>query len=139
MSRTLKEDLIRDEGIQLKPYRDSVGKLTIGVGRNLDDVGITYPEAMMMLDRDVAVAECDLIRACPSLMHSDALSHERKDVLINMAFNMGVPRLLLFHNMWDALEAHDYEKAAAEMLDSTWATQVGPRAVRLAKVMKDGR
>ena len=134
----LKEDIIRDEGCQLKPYKDSVGKLTIGVGRNLDDVGITFNEAMMMLDRDMAVAEMELRRAKPALMTNDSLSSERKDVLIQMAFNMGISKLLLFHKMWEALEVHNYDHAADEMLDSKWAKQVGPRAVRLAKVMKEG-
>ena len=136
---TLKEDLIRDEGIRLKPYRDEVGRLTIGVGRNLDDMGITYNEAMMMLDHDLAVAEVELIHAKPELMHNESLSHERKDVLINMAFNMGVPKLLKFHKMWEALDKHDYAKASDEMLDSVWSGQVGPRAVRLAKIMKGGQ
>ena len=136
---SLKEDLIRDEDIKLKPYRDEVGRLTIGVGRNLDDVGITYNEAMMMLDHDMAVAEVGLRKAKPELMCSDVLSHERKDALINMAFNLGVPKLLLFHKMWEALDKYDYTKASEEMLDSVWAGQVGPRAVRLAKVMKEGR
>ena len=136
---TLKEDLIRDEGIRLKPYRDEVGRLTIGVGRNLDDVGITYNEAMMMLDHDMAVAEVELRKAKPELMCSDVLSHERKDVLINMAFNMGITKVLKFERMWKALDMHNYAAASDEMLDSIWAGQVGPRAVRLAKIMKVGQ
>ena len=136
---TLKEDLIRDEGIRLKPYRDDVGRLTIGVGRNLDDVGITYNEAMMMLDHDMAVAEVELRKSKPELMCNESMSQERKDVLINMAFNMGITKLLTFKRMWWALDKHDYITAAHEMGDSVWAGQVGPRAVRLVRIMKEGR
>ena len=136
---TLKEDIIRDEGIRLKPYRDEVGRLTIGIGRNLDDVGITYNEAMMMLDRDLAVAELELRHAKPELMANESLSQERKDALINMSFNMGITKLLTFKRMWEALDKHNYEAAAHEMSDSIWAGQVGPRAVRLAKIMKEGQ
>ena len=61
----LHEMLIRHEGLRLKPYRDTVGKLTVGVGRNLDDVGITREEALMLLNNDIAEVRREVKRAFP--------------------------------------------------------------------------
>lgn len=47
--------LIRHDGLRLKPYRDTRNKLTIGVGRNLDDVGITREEALMLPNNEIAM------------------------------------------------------------------------------------
>jgi lysozyme len=58
--------------------------------------------------------------------------------LVDMGFNLGVPRLMKFKRMWEAIEREDFEWAASEMLNSRWANQVGGRADRLAKVMEDG-
>lgn len=142
---SLRDSIIKHEGKVTRadgrhmPYRDSVGKLTIGYGRNLDDMGITDYEASVMLDHDLAVCQAELIKAHPALLHNDSLSDERKKVLFEMAFNMGVPRLLGFKKMWAALEAHDYSLAALEMLDSAWARQVGMRAIMLADIMSTGK
>ena len=122
-------DLQRDEGLRLKPYRDSVGKLTIGFGRNLDDVGITEREAEILLDNDIAKTVADLDRALPWWRD---LPPFRQRGLINMAFNLGLPRLLTFKKMLTALEAGDGERAAIEALDSIWAGQVKGRADRIA-------
>lgn len=65
MLERLKQDLVRDEGKRLKPYKDTVGKLTIGVGRNLDDVGISESEAMALLDSDIAAVFAELDRHVP--------------------------------------------------------------------------
>ena len=89
----LADQLIRHEGLMLKPYRDSLGILTIGVGRNLDDVGITREEALMMLDHDIDVARADLARVFPWTQDLDPV---RRDALTNMAFNMGIDGLLAF-------------------------------------------
>ena len=56
----LHDELVRDEGVRLKPYRDTVGKLTIGTGRNLDDMGISEVENAMLLDNDICCIEADL-------------------------------------------------------------------------------
>jgi len=58
---------------------------------------------------------------------------------MDMAFNMGVPRLCKFKKMWAAIYAGDYNTAAIEMLDSRWATQVGTRAIKLSKAMEEGK
>lgn len=128
----LLEQIKRHEGLRLKPYRDTVGKLTIGYGRNLDDVGITKAEAERMLLMDISRTEDELLQFD---WYSDLEPH-RQDVLVNMCFNMGLPTLLKFKNMIAALESGDYDKAADEMLDSKWARQVGGRAEELAEQMR---
>src|SRR3990167_3678239 len=109
-----------DEGVRAKPYRDSVGKLTIGVGRNLDDVGVRPEEIDFMLDNDLEVAEDDVRALFPTF---EALSDSRKAVLLNMSFNLGRERLAAFHRFREAIKAEEWERASAEMLDSRWAEQ----------------
>jgi lysozyme len=133
---TLEEQLMRDEGVYYKPYRDAVGKLTIGVGRNLDDTGITKEEVMFLLRNDIARARSQLALRLP---WSSALDPVRRDALTNMCFNLGIGHLLAFRNFLGALEAGDYAAAALEMLDSVWARQVGPRAHRLALQIQTGQ
>lgn len=123
-----------DEGLRLRPYLCPAGKLTIGYGRNLDDRGITLPEAEQMLLNDVNAVEKEL---CAVRVYT-YLDPVRQAVLANMAFNMGMPALRGFKKMFECLELCDYEGAAAEMLHSKWAAQVGGRATRLAKLMKSG-
>jgi len=132
------EQLMRDEGLRLKPYRDSVGKLTIGVGRNLDDVGISESEAMTLLWHDVQDANTELIAALPWAFSLRANEPIRFFVLVNMAFNMGISGLLQFHNTLSHVQAGNYLTAADDMLLSKWATQVGDRAQRLAEQMRTG-
>lgn len=132
---TIKTDLRRDEGLKLKPYRDSVGKLTIGVGRNLDDVGISAAEADALLEADIVRAAADLDRALPWWR---GLSEARQRALVNMAFNLGLPRLLGFKAMLADLERGDYEGAAREAIDSRWAKQVGARGQRIAMLLAEG-
>lgn len=131
----LKSELVRDEGLRLKPYRDTVGKLTIGVGRNLDDVGITKDEAMHLLECDIKRVKTDLDRA---LLWWRGMDEVRQRVLVNMAFNLGITRLMGFKNTLAAMQAGNYADAAKGMLASKWATQVGARATRLAAMMVEG-
>lgn len=128
----LAAELTRDEGLRLKPYVDTVGKLTIGVGRNLTDVGISETEAQLLLRNDIAAAE-QLLDA--HIAWWRRLDEDRQRVLVNMAFNLG-PRLLEFKRTLYYVANGDYESAAAAMLESKWAQQVGPRAVRLADRMR---
>lgn len=126
--------LIRDEGFKLKPYRCSEGKLTIGVGRNLEDNGIREDEATLMLENDILASEGEV----SALSCYRKLNEPRKAVLINMVFNLGIIRFLGFRKMLAALDAGDYARAAEEMLDSKWASQVKGRALRLAEQMRTG-
>ena len=132
---TLKEQLMRDEGLRLKVYADSVGVPTIGYGRNLRDKGISTAEAERMLDSDLVDTVEGLYAALPWFKYLD---DARFGVLVNMGFNLGVPGLLKFVKFLAFLKLERYGLAADEMLDSTWAKQVGPRAVRLAEQMRTG-
>lgn len=135
----LANQLVIDEGLRLKPYKDTVGKTTIGVGRNLDDVGLSKSEAMMLLGADIERVESDLDRCLPWWR---GMSEARKQALANMCFNMGLGDskrgLLSFRNTLTAMQSGDYKKAAQGMRDSSWAKQVGQRAERLAKMMEEG-
>ncbi|CBW74474.1 Lysozyme (EC 3.2.1.17) [Mycetohabitans rhizoxinica HKI 454] len=131
---TLLSVLSRDEGRRLKPYLDTAGKTTIGVGRNLTDVGISEGECSLLLENDVMRSIMWLDRHLPWWRSLDAV---RQRVIINMAFNMG-RKLLTFANTLAAMQRGDYEAAANGMLASKWATQVGARAQRLASMMRTG-
>ena len=130
----LKNLLTEDEGLKLFPYRDTVGKLTIGVGRNLDDVGISRAEAMFLLDNDIQRSIVPLLRE----KWFGEINEVRKAVVISMVFNLGHEGFKGFKNLRRCLAAHDYLAASAEMLKSKWAFQVGDRAVRLSEMMKFG-
>ena len=132
----IKDQLIRHEGLRLKPYRDTVGKLTIGVGRNLDDIGISKEEALCLLENDLKRVERDLDRAVP---YWKDYGDVRAAVLVNMCFNLGITRLLGFRKFLAAFHRGDFQTAANEMLDSKWAIQVGHRAVELANQMRTGQ
>ena len=125
----------RHEGLRLKPYRDTEGHLTIGYGRALNIVGISIDEAEAMLHRDVA----DVVTKLGRFPWFPYLGEVRGAVLIDMTFNLGWLKLLGFVHFLDAIERGDFETAAAEMLESEWAQQVGVRAKELSTMMKTGR
>ncbi len=133
--KRMHDQLVRHEGLRLKPYRCSAGKLTIGVGRNIEEVGITEEEAMTLLSNDISRVIKELERRVPAFAN---LNEVRRRVLIDMGFNLGIGRLIKFRRMLAALEAGDYAQAAVEMLDSRWARQVGNRAIRLKNMMGTG-
>jgi lysozyme len=135
MRDALRAQLVSMEGLRLKPYRCPAGKLTIGVGRNLDDRGVTREEALVLLDNDLALVEAQARAAFPWF---DALDAVRQDVVLNMCFNLGLPRLLGFRKCLAALAAGHYGNAAYEMMQSQWAQQVGHRAQTLATMMETG-
>ena len=148
--------LIQHEGLRLEVYQDTLGIDTIGIGRNLEDRGITEQElsdlgipniehvyengitevdAVYLATNDVEIVETELVRAHPCV---DKLDSVRQLILMDMAFNMGVPRLCKFKNMWAAIHEADFPTAAKEMLDSRWANQVKSRATKLAHAMHHG-
>lgn len=132
---TIRDDLIRDEGIRLTPYKDTEGVLTIGIGRNLQE-GITEAEAVTLLDNDIVKHEKDLDRAEPWWRGRPECIQR---ALLNMCFNMGISRLGGFKKMLAALHAGDYQTAHDEALNSQWAKQVGERAVRVASLFLEAK
>ena len=132
----LKEQLLRHEGLRLKPYKDSVGKLTIGIGRNLDDRGISHATAEQMLEEDIDLVLSQLEDKLPFFKGLDVV---RQRVLADMCFNLGINGLLGFHNTLSFIEEGRYDAAATNMLLSKWAKQVGPRAHTLARMMREGK
>jgi lysozyme len=129
------ENLIRHEGLRLKPYRCTSGKLTIGVGRNLDDNGITEEEAMYLLSHDIAIAK-DIARRV--FTDFDKLSDNRQRALVNMAFNLGETKLRGFVNFIRAINDYDFNRAADCALASRWAKQVGKRSTEVIRWIKEG-
>ena len=137
MNELIKTMLVKDEGLRLKPYRDTAGKLTIGVGRNLDDVGISVDEAYYLLANDVKRAEREAREIFGEIW--DELDEVRQAVILDMLFNLGKPRFLTFRKFIAAVKAGDWQKAHDEMLNSRWARQVKSRAERLASMMLTGK
>jgi len=127
-----------DEGFREKPYKDIRGIWTIGYGFALTG-GITEREASMILEERVRKLRWRLQHV---FSFWKELSFARQDVLINMAYNLGIRGLKAFVGMRKALENKDYNLAADEMLDSVWAIQVGDepgqRAYKLAQMMREG-
>ena len=150
------DKLIDHEGMVLTVYKDSLGIDTIGIGRNLKDRGISREEldyldipnmevvyehgiseadARYLALNDIAIVENELCRVHNCVENLDSV---RQLVLMDMAFNMGVPRLCKFKNMWAAIHEEKFDIAAKEMLDSRWANQVKGRATKLANAMHNG-
>jgi lysozyme len=145
----LREQLVVHEGLRLKPYRDTVGVWTIGVGRNMqanpieDEIGrrvgpegITRAEAMLLLRNDINRTVRDVRN---NISFFDRLSEPRQHVIVDMAFNLGITGLLKFKKTLSSIEKGAYHQAAVEMLDSTWAQQVKGRARRLSDMMDNNR
>ncbi len=122
--------LVEDEGYRPKPYKDSLGKLTIGFGHlikegeTFDD--LTPHKAVEMLRKDYANASEDVERMY------DWADGDVKLVLINMTYQMGSNGLSKFQKTINYLKTDQYDLAAGEMLTSRWANQTPRRASRLA-------
>ena len=125
--------LILDEGLRLFAYRCPAGKLTIGIGRNLDDRGITKDEAIYLAKNDIRIAQ----RTAGKLINDfDGLSDNQKIAIVSMAFQLGETRFSKFKKTIAAINAKDFETAAVEMLNSKWAKQTPERANQLSILMK---
>lgn len=153
------------EGLKLKPYLDTVGKWTIGVGHDLSDDGllpheieailgaeccglskeeiiehlkvrgITEEQAMDILAQDVLEVQNELHAHFAWFSELDEV---RQIAVIDMDFNLGMPHLKGFHDFLGHMAAGRYADAKAEMLDSKWARQVGHRATELADMIETG-
>jgi len=129
----MKEELVNEirdhikeyEGFSALVYECTAGYATIGYGRNLEQRGITKEEAEHLLANDIK--QC--IKELKGIMNKfDDLPTKAQLVLIDMCYNLGLSKLLNFENMLDAIDAKDWEKASAELLDSRYAAQVKRRA-----------
>lgn len=131
----LKTQLTVDEGRKKRVYKDTVGKLTVGAGRNITDRDFSDDEIDLMLSNDINLVVGQLDKHLPWWRK---MTDARQNVIINMCFNLGISGLLGFKNTLAFMEATKYEAAAAGMLSSKWAEQVGDRAKRLAVQMRTG-
>ena len=129
---TLGQQLELEEGRRRYAYQDSLGYWTVGVGRCIDarvpGTGLADDEIAYLLKNDIARAMTDAY-TIPAFR---ALSDVRRDVIVDMTFNVGLPGVRKFRRMWAAIEAQQWDKAGAEILDSTIAPA---RAKRLARMM----
>lgn len=129
----LRELVIKHEGYSEHPYMCTAGRVTIGYGRNLDDIGVSRDEATYMLENDLKRCERELQNYSWYLIQPK----EVQFALIDMCFNMGINRLLKFTKMIEALSRKDYAQAAIEALNSIWAKQVGKRACDIAVMIRE--
>ncbi len=131
----LKARLRTEEGVKQYPYLDTEGKLTIGVGHNLTDRGLSKTIVENLLDEDISIAITDV-----RFIFSDFLewSENRQIAILDLMFAMGRPTFLKFEKMIKALRFQIWEAAANELLDSVWASKTGDRAKGLAALIRQG-
>lgn len=130
----LLDQLIAHEGLRLKPYVDTVGKLTIGVGRNLTDKGISTTEALSMLDHDLDEVVADLA-TFPWFLTLDAI---RQRACCDLRFNLGPRGFRSFKKFLAAMAKKDYATAAGQLRSSKWYGQVGRRGPTVVHMILEG-
>lgn len=123
------------EGVRAKPYQDSLGIWTVGIGRNLEANPFSLEEIELMFQNDYDTAE----KGASSFGCWDGLDDVRKGVLLEMVYQMGPSRLKGFRRFLAAMLRRDYKTAADEMLDSRWARQTPGRAATLARIIEKGK
>ena len=135
----LREMLKRHEGVKAHAYKCTAGKITVGVGRNIDSdggIGLSDEEIDFLLDNDIVRCIQELNGVFPWFNSLDTV---RSDAIIDICFNLGLPRLMLFQKAIKAMKAGDYEAAADEFFDSRWAKQVGNRAIEICEMIRTGK
>jgi lysozyme len=130
----LVHQLVLHEGERLKPYIDTVGNVTIGIGRNLTDKGISSDEAFLLLDHDID--EC--IRDLTTFAWFSALDDVRQRVIVDVRFNVGASGFRGFQKMIHALAIDDLATASSELLASVAAKQNAVRYGQLARMLQTG-
>lgn len=134
----LQNELIRDEGIRLTPYRDSLGFLTIGVGhlitRGESFTKLSNTDALSLLDMDILIAERRLTKIFPSWRELDDV---RQRSFINLVFNLGF-KLADFKRFLHAAKTGDWDKAADHLMQSRWFRQVRLRGPRIVHAIRTG-
>jgi lysozyme len=128
----VKQQIKQDEGLRLKPYKCTAGKLTIGYGYNLEN-GIPQHIADMLFDLSMQNAT----REAVSIISDYDLkpSWQLRDILIQMCFQLGGRGVRGFKKMLTALEKGDFKSAGEEMLNSKWHKDTPKRCERLANEM----
>jgi len=137
--KKLIDNLKEDEGCVLSAYKDSRGFLTIGVGRLIDPAlngGISSEEANILLINDINAVISQLEKNFPWFC---SLNEPRKGAIVNMCFNLGLPRFRTFSRFIENMSKGQFQTASTEMISSKWALQVGDRAKRLATIIKSGK
>jgi len=129
----LRETITRHEGSRLNMYQDTLGIWTIGVGHNIQEKGISPAVMELMLDEDIEEAIVELKR---SVSFFSKMPEQVQEALVNLSFNMGIPRLMQFKKTLAYLRDGDFEAAADELLDSRYAEQVGHRADEVADMIR---
>ena len=136
----LREQLEIDEGVKYEIYNDHLGYATFGVGHLVIesdpeygmDIGTPISESRVV---EAFEQDCEnVLRDCNILYEDfDSLPEEAQQVIANMMFNMGRPRLSKFKGMKRGVDSRDWNAAADEMVDSAWYRQVTNRADRLVE------
>jgi len=129
-----KKQLERDEGVRKDVYYDTMNIPTIGIGFNLKE-GLSYEEIDLIFRHRWDGLRKELLGRAP---WAAELDEARFGALMNMAYNLGMPKLMMFANMLSALRLKEWAKARDHALNSIWASQVGARAVRIAKQFETG-
>jgi lysozyme len=130
------ELLRRHEGVETHAYKCTAGKITIGVGRNIDPaggLGLSQDEIDYLLENDIARVARELGAEFPWF---SGLSECRRDAMIDLCFQLGITRLRLFKLALGAMENHNYEEAARQFLDSNYAKQTPVRAQEIASMIE---
>lgn len=135
------QSIKKHEGLRLKPYKCPANKLTIGYGRNIEDNGISEDEAYFLLKNDIYRIEVNLTYSIVNKYNFSfrTLPDFVQDILIEMAYQLGVDGLFKFKKMFSALKNDNYDMASKEMLNSLWAKQTPKRAKTLSNLMKGGK
>lgn len=141
---SLRDQLKIDEGVVYKIYNDHLGYPTFGIGHLIRD---DDPEHGEPLDTPVSEervneafdADVEIVLTDCKILYDDFddLPEDCQEIIANMVFNMGRPRLSKFKGMKAGVDARDWNRAADEMVDSRWYRQVGARAERLVERMRD--
>lgn len=134
MTESLRDRIIRHEGMRLKPYLDSRGIETIGIGRNLKDKGISEAEAYILLDNDLQECREEIIKNLP---WAESLPTIVYGVLTEMVFQLGIYGVLQFRHTLQALQSGKYSEAADAILSSAWAKQTPERVKELSDILRN--
>ena len=134
MNPYIRNLLIAEEGLRLTAYKCTVGKTTIGVGRNLDDVGISAAECDVLFNNDLAHIEAQ----AKTLPYYESLDSVRQAVVLSALFQLGLRGWQSFTTTNNLIAAGKYAEAADAMGQSKWFQQTPNRVGRLMEMLRTG-